>query len=174
MIRLDTFTESDFSRLISWISSREMLMQFGGPLFIYPLTTHQLTIYCTEQNRFPFKVIDDSLNKVIGHAEIFLPEKQKAVFCRLLIGDSAERNKGYGSQLVQKLLGICFVEMDIQEINLNVYDWNKNAIRCYEKTGFQINEGKTRKTVINDQEWTALNMIISKPQWMNHSKSHHI
>jgi hypothetical protein len=41
MVRLEKFNKCAYADLISWIDSKEMLMQFAGPSFDFPLTNEQ-------------------------------------------------------------------------------------------------------------------------------------
>jgi len=38
MITLEPFDREDFERLINWVDNEEILVQFGGPIFSFPLT----------------------------------------------------------------------------------------------------------------------------------------
>src|SRR3954447_11132106 len=114
MITLQPFTSNNFDTLISWIDSKETLMQFAGPDFIFPLTYDQLEKYLDNNCRVPFTVSDSSTNKVIGHAEIFLPDDNTAILCRILIGDKNNRGKGLGQQIVKQLLQIAFTKFNVQ------------------------------------------------------------
>ena len=67
--------------------------------------------------------------------------------------------------MVNNLLEISFVRLLADRAELNVFDWNVNAIKCYEKAGFVINEAKTKKRDMKGQIWTALNMVIDKTRW---------
>ena len=42
MIRLEKFEKDSYKDLISWVDNKEMLMQFAGPAFDFPLTNEQL------------------------------------------------------------------------------------------------------------------------------------
>ncbi len=170
MIQLEPFTKKDFASLIGWIDSEEMLVQFAGPLFHFPLRAPQLEIYLSEKKRLAYKIVDLSTKKSIGHAEIAMPIKDKAILCRILIGNPAHRGKGMGYQVVKQLLNICFSQLGVPAVELNVFDWNIAAIKCYEKAGFQLNEGNSKKRIMNDKVWTALNMTITKLQWEEKEK----
>jgi RimJ/RimL family protein N-acetyltransferase len=166
MLKIEKFNTKDFATLISWVDSEESLMQFAGPLFRFPLSTHQLDQYIAEKNRFPFKVIDPTTNTTIGHAEIVQINPTTCILCRILIGDKNLRGRGLGQELIQQLLNKAFNGPGILKVELNVYDWNTSAIKCYEKVGFTINPDRMREQEINGKIWTALNMTINRQEWL--------
>jgi len=62
------------------------------------------------------------------------------------IGDKSARGKGYGTDMIKLLLKICFEELDLHKVCLNVFDYNEPAVRLYEKLGF-VQEGEFREKV---------------------------
>lgn len=130
MLRLERFDENSYEELISWIGSEEELMQFAGPAFTFPLTKEQLETSVNDKNRFSFKVVNSNTNVTIGHAEIYLTD-QSAYLGRIIIGDKELRGKGLGQQIVHLLLDYAFSKHDKIKVELNVFDWNVEAIHCY-------------------------------------------
>lgn len=165
MIRLEKFEPADYPLLISWVDSAEMLMQFGGPAFTFPLTAEQLEKNLRDKNRFAFKVVDIDSNTTIGHGEIYLKENGDAYLSRLLIGEEAARGKGYGTQLTHLLLAYAFDVLQQSTVFLLVFDWNTSAIHVYKKAGFTIIPDKTLLREVNGKKWTAITMSINKAQW---------
>ncbi len=163
-IRLESFTEEDFERLISWIDHEELLVQFAGAIFSYPLTAAQLANYLSDEKRFAFKVVEVETGATIGHAEIYLTDPDTARLCRILIGNKERRGKGTGRQIVQQLTDDSFERLHVEVVELNVYDWNTAAIKCYEKAGFKINSNKSKTVEVNGKVWTAINMRIRKSE----------
>jgi len=49
-------------------------------------------------------------------------------------------NKGYGTDAMKTLVNFIFNEMNMNKIKLNVYSFNKRAVKSYEKCGF-VTEG---------------------------------
>ncbi len=164
MIRIEPFDKTDYDRLISWVGNADDLMQFAGPGFSFPLTIAQLDDAAGNVNRLAFRVVDIETNAVVGHAEIML-KQESAVLCRLLVGSDTMRGKGIGTALVRGLLRIAFTEFQQNLVELNVFDFNSAAIRCYQNAGFKINQEKTTVREWNDKIWTAVNMKISKDEW---------
>ena len=172
MLTIAPFNNEDFNRLISWITTKEFLFQFAGPiLFNFPITNEQLEIYVKNNNRRVYKVINHENISIIGHAEIEIEKNRIGKLCRILIGDSKLRGLGYGTLVVSELLKIAFTELELNSAELNVYTWNKGAIKCYEKAGFRVDASKTKSTLVNNKTWTSINMKITKAKWeMNNIK----
>jgi len=166
-IKLKPFEKKDFNRLIKWSYNEEILTQFAGPIFTFPLTIEQLKNYKNNKEILSFKVIDSFSNIVIGHAEISPSEEINTIkICRILIGDKTKRRKGYGKKIIKLLLDKAFKELDKERAELNVFDWNTSAIKCYEKVGFKINRAKTSISIVNGEKWKAINMIIDRNNWI--------
>ncbi len=169
MILLEKFDKGCYEKLNFWIDSEESLMQFAGPAFTFPLTKEQLDQSLADPNRFSFKVVDTISKEMIGHAEIYLTE-QSAWLGRILIGDAALRGKGIGQEIVSRLLDIVFGTMGRTTVQLNVFDWNIAAIKCYERSGFTINPDRKAERAVNGQAWTALNMVIDIDAWRSSTR----
>jgi len=170
MISLEKFDSSSYDKLISWIDSPEALMQFAGPSYSFPLTKEQLEKSGGDPNRYAYKVVDTDTNNTIGHAEIHLIS-DGAVLRRILVGDTNMRGKGLCSPIVAQLLRIVFVELKQVKVELNVFDWNTSAIKCYEKAGFIINPNKVLERTVNGKTWFALNMVLDKDKWISLSST---
>ena len=162
MIRLEPFRPSDFDLFISWIDSRELLLQIAGPYFSYPLTAIQLHQYLDDIKSLAFQVIEESSGKAIGHAEIILQGHQVCKLDKVLIGDKENRGKGMGQHLIARLLDYCFLLLDAETVELLVYDWNVSAIKTYEKAGFAIVDNDHMRMEIDGVVWKVFKMTIKK------------
>lgn len=164
MIQLQKFGPEDFDQLISWASTPEILMQFAGPDFRFPLTREQLELSFSSPGRLSFTVIDMPGEVAIGHAEVII-KNENAHLCRILIGDENLRGKGRGQMIVHELLDLSFNELRCKQASLYVYDWNKPAIQCYTRAGFTTVEREKNISEIHGNKWTALKMVISMSKW---------
>ena len=161
MIELLPFTMDDAQELISRIKDQRMLLQFAGPAYHFPLTEQQLEKDLTDEYRILFKILDLDSRMDIGHAQLFLKE-DTFLLGRILIWDENNRGKGYGKEVVRKLLEYGFGRF-VQEIaELNVYDWNSGAIACYEKVGFTIDPEIRSEVRIENETWCSINMKINR------------
>jgi len=170
-IALRPFAESDFSRLIEWIRTPELLVQWAGPTqFTFPLTTGQLTGYLEESrsdrgNRRAYAAIDEN-GDVAGHIELGAIDhvNQSATLCRVFVAPQARR-KGYCLPMVKEILRIGFEELNLRRVDLRVYSFNEAAIRCYKGAGFR-EEGLLKKAQkVGEQYWDTVLMAILHEEW---------
>jgi len=166
MIKLEPFKQSDFDTLISWIDSKELLVQFAGSVFSFPLSRDQLQKYLGDERSMAFNIIDVDLKTIIGHAEIYHIDKDTCKLDKIIIGDKSSRGKGLCQQIMKTLLNLSFAMINIKRVELNVYDWNVAAKRCYEKVGFVVNPDRNFSTQVNGNSWLALNMVFERDRWI--------
>lgn len=161
MIELKPFTENDFETFKSWVSNAEELFQFAGPIFNFPLTDEQLRDYLKMKDKMPLKVVLKETNETIGHCELNF-ENGNNRLSRILVGKKGLRGQKIGEQIVREMVKLFFQNPEINEVDLNTFDWNKAAINCYEKVGFKINPEKSDKMTVNGNEWTRINMSFKR------------
>ncbi len=162
IIKLGPFRQDDFETLISWIDTEEHLVQFAGDIFTFPLTNEQLKQYLEDAKRHAFRVFDAATNKTIGLGEAYQFDQNTVRLCRILIGNLEYRGKGLGKLITRLLIKFSFEKLNADSVCLNVYDWNKGAIKCYEKAGFQKVEIQTGEIMFKGKIWTTIKMQIDK------------
>lgn len=164
MIQLEKFDKEFYSELINSIKNAKDLMQFGGPEFSFPLTEKQIDKTLSDENRIAFRVANSSDGNTIGHCEIYFKDNS-AKLGRILIMDENQRGKGIGEQMVILLLEFILKNRKERNIELNVFDFNIGAIKCYEKVGFTINPDKKLIREVDGETWTAFNMVLNLEDW---------
>ncbi len=172
MLTLVRFIEDDYSTLINWIDSPRLLLQWSGPHFQFPLTHEQLDRYTDGANtiegkKYIFKCVENN-GTTIGHISLDRIDKYNgsARIGKVLIGAQNVRGKGYGEMMIRGILQFAFQELELHKVTLGVFDFNKGAIRCYEKCGFQI-EGLLRdhRKFREGEFWSMYEMGILNEEW---------
>ena len=81
------------------------------------------------------------------------------------IGEPAMRGRGYGSDLIHVLLKLCFEELDMHKVFLDVFGYNAEAIRLYERLGF-VREGARRSAVYSmGRRWDELRYSMLQSEY---------
>jgi len=172
MIRLEQFERSDFKQLIEWISDEELLTNWSGSLFNFPLTDESLDWYIEDTNitgssdAFVYKVVETINENIIGHISLggISWKNRSARISRVFIGNS-HRNKGYCVEMIRAALKIGFEELQLHRIHLGLYDNNSAALKCYEKSGLKV-EGILRDILwYKEKWWSMIEMGMLEHEW---------
>jgi RimJ/RimL family protein N-acetyltransferase len=172
MIRLEHFQQHDFGQLIDWIHDEEILMNWSGNLFRFPLSNESLEWYIQDTNiindsdAYVYKAIDSS-GKTVGHISLggISWKNRSGRISRVLIGNTTERGKGCCQDMIKAVLKIAFEELNLHRVSLGVFHTNTPATKCYEKTGF-ITEGIQRDILwYKEAWWSMIEMSILEKEW---------
>lgn len=172
MIKLEYFTSADFDTLMDWIQDKELLLQWAGTQFNYPLTKSKLESYIQEANDFEksstfiYKAVNTESGRTVGHISLTSINRwnRSARITRVLVSNS-DRGKGYAEQMMKALMKIGFGELHLHRMSLGVYDTNATAIKCYKKCGFQV-DGILREIQRHeDTYWSLMEMSILEKEW---------
>ncbi|WP_257348742.1 GNAT family N-acetyltransferase [Pseudalkalibacillus decolorationis] len=174
MIYLKYFDRSDVKQLVNWIDSPELLLQWGGPEFNYPLDETQIEQYIKRANndgsdRLVYKVIYKEEGNVIGHISLGKIDRKNrsARIGKVLVGDKSFRGQGISQMMVREILRVAFEQLRLHRVSLGVFDFNKPAIASYEKVGFK-KEGLLRDfRKIGNEYWSAWEMSMLENEWFN-------
>lgn len=174
MIRLEPFGSNDFEQLINWISDEDLLKNWSGALFSYPLNRDSLEWYIEDTNipgssdAFVYKAVDGDSGMVVGHISIggISWKNRSGRISRVFVGNES-RNKGICSEMVMAALKTGFEELQLHRISLGVYDDNPAALKCYQNSGMKI-EGISRDILFSKGKWfSMIEMSMLEYEWNN-------
>ena len=97
--------------------------------------------------------IETQEGKHIGSTQLLeINSKDKNALFAIMIGDKDYWSSGYGYDASRLLIDLAFKKMKLHKLYLNVYDYNKRAIRLYKKLGFKI-EGTRRENIFYNNKF---------------------
>ncbi|HEX8328065.1 MAG TPA: GNAT family protein [Hymenobacter sp.] len=173
VVVLEPFTEADFPQLIAWMDSERLLKVCCGAAFTFPLTPEQLRHHLRGANvpgrseTLAYKALDAQTGQLIGHIALdnIAWENRTGRIARVLVGKVPHRGRGYGQAMTQAALAIGFGQLGLQRIGLGVYDFNADALRCYERCGFR-HIGTLRHVLRHEEEyWSSVEMSLLASEW---------
>ncbi|MCK5052134.1 MAG: GNAT family N-acetyltransferase [Candidatus Cloacimonetes bacterium] len=95
-----------------------------------------------------FAIVDADSDNLIGNCSIFrINERNRKAEVGIFIGDKNYWNKGYGSEALSLLIDYGFNILNLNNIMLEVFSYNKRAINSYKKVGFK-EIGRRREAII--------------------------
>jgi RimJ/RimL family protein N-acetyltransferase len=84
----------------------------------------------------------------------------------ITVGAPDDRGRGYGTDMLRALVGFGFGMLRLERIWLDVYDFNPDARRLYERVGF-VYEGTLRNAMYRDGRYVGLvRMAILREEWL--------
>lgn len=98
-------------------------------------------------------MIDDMNGRPIGTIQLYdFNDQDKSCKLGIRIGDKNYWSKGYGGDAVKTIVEYAFTQLNINRVDLRVYEYNQRAAHCYEKCGFKV-EGRSRKSAFIDGDY---------------------
>jgi RimJ/RimL family protein N-acetyltransferase len=171
-VHLRQIQQSDFPTLMSWIPTKEEMVQWSGPWnFDFPLEERQLSKYFLTEtlddqiHRTQFMAVEEDSDEPVGQIGFSrIWSRTAAGHVGPVIVAPALRGRGIGLTMMREILRMGFDELRLHRIELVVFDFNKPAIACYEKSGFRT-EGLLRDIVrMGDTywHWQAMSILASE------------
>lgn len=99
-----------------------------------------------EENAIIFSMIEKESNEFIGNIEIM--EIKDNVGEMGIAITPKKQDKHYGQEAIKRFIEYAFNTLNLDGLELNVYNFNPRGIRCYEKVGFiKDGQGKTEDDI---------------------------
>lgn len=101
-------------------------------------------------------VIEKLDGTVIGKCgTVHIDWKNACTTIWVFIGKDENRGKGYGTEALSLFVNFIFQEMNINRVQLLVFDFNARAIASYEKIGFVV-EGEYRQEIFRHGKYNGV------------------
>ncbi|MCC3373088.1 GNAT family N-acetyltransferase [Cohnella sp. REN36] len=169
-VRLREYRPEDLVPIRRWVND-ESIVSFLSDIFLYPHTLES-----TEE--FLDAMMDqkaDSRSFVIAEAatELYLGQigldaidwKNRVGRIGIVIGSPDNCGRGFGTEAMRLLAAYSFLELNLNRLELEVYDFNERAIRSYLKCGFR-EEGRLRQKLYRHGRYAdVLQMGLLKEEW---------
>ena len=167
-IYLSPISVEDVENYTNWLNDFETTDYIAQSTKIYSIEKEKkfLEKFTEENNDVNLGIVTKKKDKLIGNCGLKNVDYiNRVATLGIFIGDKEERNKGYGKETIKLLLDFGFNYLNLNEINLDVMEFNKRAIKCYEKVGFK-EYGRRRKCVyINGKYYDKISMDILKSEF---------
>ena len=171
LIRLTTFDlEKETESLGRWDRDSEyQRLLFSGPIAIYSPETIRgiLEKEINEYGSSIFAIHSLADDFMIGFTTLGgFNWQARSAWVGIGIGEPEYRGKGFGTDAMKTLAGYAFKQLNLNRINLAVFEYNPRAIRSYEKCGF-VHEGSERQALKRgEQRWDLMFMGLLREDWL--------
>ena len=147
-IYLSPINTEDVEQYTQWLNDLDVTISLGNPGVIYGIEKEREAIEQMIKGGTDFAIVTHDEDRLIGNCGLFsITERNRKATMGIMIGDKNYWDQGYGREAIELLLNYGFNILNLHNIMLSVYSFNKRAIKCYLTIGFK-EIGKRREAYI--------------------------
>jgi RimJ/RimL family protein N-acetyltransferase len=151
--------DSEFHRLLNYHAS-----PMFSPRHVREWLEKEMEKTPTEFYLFGIRSLDD--DKLLGFVDLSRPSYSGNCWVGIGLGERDHWGKGYGTDALRVALRFAFMELNLQRVTLNVFDYNSRGVRSYEKAGFEA-EGRVREFILRDGvRHDVIYMGVLRENWL--------
>jgi len=172
-LRLRSFELSDLDEIMRHWNNLELRNLVGnadrGPLCRNDEEEWIRNTWKQRQERKEFSLAIETIadNKLIGGIALMNCDWiNRSAILGISIWDPKNRGKGYGQESINLILDFAFQILNLNRVELETFDFNKRAQKCYAKIGFKEVGRKRQARFINGEYHGSIIMDILKDEWL--------
>jgi RimJ/RimL family protein N-acetyltransferase len=160
-VRLRAIERSDIPAFVLWLNDPE---RRRGLLVTDPMSHAREEVWferqlASEDRVLAIEVETDSGWTHVGNvALVKVNWKDRTGSVAIMIGEKAHEGRGLAADAMRTLVRHAFGELNLHRLELEVFDFNERAIRCYERCGFR-REGTKREALFRDGRYWDVHVM---------------
>lgn len=165
-IYLSPMNEEDVEQYVTWLSDVDVTKGLGNHQKLTTLAGEKRYLQNQTEIGYNFSIVSLKEDRLFGNCSLMdLDFINQTATLGIFIGNEQDRGLGYGMEAITLLLEYGFHELNLENIMLSVYNFNDQAIRCYEKCGFHIFGTRRNCYYFHGKKYNRLYMEILKEEF---------
>jgi len=177
-VRLRAYTKDDLPLVRAYLNEIEVgQMLRGGILFPFRPEDEEKWYEALDANsekEYGFAIETKEDGTYLGGCGVHaIDAKNRVATVGIFLGKE-HLEQGYGTDALRVLVDFCFNEVNLNKVRLNVFSFNKRAIRCYENCGFKHIDSHyrgagsdERLTFLKDKKYRDIKRFFKKKKGRN-------
>lgn len=150
---LSPISLDDVEKYTEWVNDMEIGQFMLFTSSVVGIEKERAMLQKLMDNDVVFAIIEKDTNKVIGNCGLHnITDVHRHATFGIFIGEKTFWNQGIGTEATSLLLDFAFNILNLHSVNMDVYSYNRRAIRSYEKVGFKY-AGKRRDYIFMAGEY---------------------
>ena len=155
----------DFDVIKNWITDERTHMMWCAGHMKFPLESEDYAAALVKMYDMhgdcPFIAVTDD-GKPVGMVCCTINYETNESMLAFVAVDPAQRGKGTGREMIKLAAKYCFEILHADLVQLNVFDVNAPARKCYEAAGFMVRSVTENAFTCGDETWGRVNMVLTK------------
>ena len=160
---LSPCTTEDAERWTAWDNDLEVTIPLGDEAYTPTGLEREASSLAgvVNQGAHCFAIVDQETGTAIGRCMLFdMDMVDRRAMLGIVIGEKSYWGRGYGQEAVRLLLDYSFNLLNLNNIMLGVFDFNRRAIECYRKVGFREIGRRRQGRIIAGRKYDVVLMDI--------------
>lgn len=160
-IYLSPRNSEDVEKFTEWLNDFETTDYIGRSNSIMTLNAEKKHLEENISEEATFSIITINENRLVGTVSIEkINHINRTGVLGIFIGDKEYRKSGYGTESIRLILDYGFNYLNLNNIKLDVMEFNHTAMSCYEKCGFKKYGRRRKCNFLNGKYYDTIEMDI--------------
>ena len=162
-------SEEEIQKFTEWLNDFQITDYLGRSGQITTLNTEKEWLENATQNsgNREFNIISINNDKLIGTVSLEkLDRISRSAVLGIFIGDENFRNNGFGTEAINLLLEYGFKYLNLNNIKLDLIEFNERALKCYKKCGFKEYGRRRKSEFVNGKYYDTIEMDILAEEFL--------
>ena len=149
----------------NWVADEREHALWCANLIPYPMTAKKLQDVLEKDAHdwggCAYVATEDD-GKLVGFFVMAVDVSNNSGYLKFVIVDNKLRGNGYGTQMIKLMLKYAFDIAGVSSVQLNVFDTNDKAKKCYSNIGFIEDSIVKNAFTYKEESWGRSHMVITK------------
>ena len=160
-IYLSPRNSEDAEKYTEWMNDFEVTDYTGRSHQIVTLEAEKNYLESHINSEATFAIVESENDKLLGTIGLHnIDHFKRTATLGIFIGDKDYRSKGYGTEAIRLILDYGFNYLNLNNIKLDLMEFNERAYVCYKKCGFKEYGRRRKCNFINGRYYDTIEMDI--------------
>lgn len=160
-IYLSPINPEDVEKYTEWLNDFDVIVNMTISNSVISMLTEKEMLEKLSKEGYNFAIVDAAKNELIGNCSlVYVDNIHRKAELGIFIGNKEYWGRGYGPEAIELLLNFGFNVLNLNNVILRVFEFNKRAIKCYEKCGFKLIGMRRESVIYGDKKYGEYYMDI--------------
>lgn len=160
-VYLSPINIEDAAKYTEWLNDLEITINLSMPHNTYTLEQEKEALKRLSQDGYNYAIVNKKDNQLLGNCGLMNVDLINRIGeVGIFIGNKDFWNKGYGTEAMKLLLDYAFNLLNLNNVMLKVYAFNKRAFKCYQKSGFKEIGRRREAHIIAGEKYDEIYMDL--------------
>lgn len=137
-VYLSPMNSDDYLRYVEMLNNFKIAIGVNHYVNMVSIDSEKKWLENASGEKYNFAIVCLENDLLLGNISLMnINNVDRTAELGIFIGDENYLSQGYGSEAIMLLLDYAFKYVNLNNIMLKVFDFNKRAIKAYEKCGFK-------------------------------------